>query len=307
MILSIGEILVDIFQEGDKKTVFPGGAPFNVASNIEHYGGKVSFYGAVGDDEYGHFLSDFAQKKIPSSFIKIYKDHHTTEAIVTLDNGERSFKFNRDNGSDYLLDINDLSTFNLNEFNIIHLGSLMLSYQEGKDFFYQTSKLIHEKSHSLISFDINYREDIFKDEAEAQDTFLKALKEADIVKFTLEELELLSKQKDVLKGLKSLLNDKQVAVVTLGKDGSIFYHKDKFIKVSSYPLKPFDTTGAGDAFYSYFLYYLDKGLDLNNDEEIKTALRRANIAGALATQKKGAIDIVPSNDEIDNFLKKMNI
>ena len=303
MVLSIGEILVDIFMEGDKKTVFPGGAPFNVAANIAHFNGDVSFYGVVGNDEYGHFLLDFAKKKIPSALIEVKDDRDTTEAIVSLDNGERSFRFKRDNGSDYLLDINSLKQFDLSKVSIVHLGSLMLSYKEGRDFFDEAVKYIRDNTHCLISFDVNYRDDIFNSEKEAKEIFINAIKCADIIKFTEEELELLTKQKDVLNGLKSLLNDNQIAVVTLGKDGSIFYYKDKFIKVASYPLKPVDTTGAGDAFYSYFLYRLDLGIDLTDDSQIINVLKRANITGGLATQKKGAIDIAPSNEEIENFLK----
>ena len=54
MVLSIGEILVDIFADGENKRVFPGGAPFNLACNIKKFKGDVSFYGAVGKDEYGN-------------------------------------------------------------------------------------------------------------------------------------------------------------------------------------------------------------------------------------------------------------
>ena len=303
MILSIGEILVDIFIEGDKKTVFPGGAPFNLASNIASFKGNVSFYGAVGNDDYGRFLLDFAKKKIPSALIDVKKDRDTTQAIVSLDNGERSFKFKRDNGSDYLLDIHHLQQFDLNHLSIIHLGSLMLSFKEGRDFFYQVVKYIKEKTNCLISFDVNYRDDIFNNEEEAKEIFKKAIKCADIVKFTEEELELLSEQKDLLKGLKTLLNDKQIAVITLGKDGSIFYSQHKCLKVPSYPLKPVDTTGAGDGFYSYFLYRFDQGFDIKDDSQIIDVLKRANVTGGLATQKKGAIDIVPTLEEIEQFLK----
>ena len=305
MVLSIGEILVDIFTEGEKKTVFPGGAPFNLAANIAHFGGDISFYGSVGNDEYGHFLLDFAKKKVPSSFIDVKEDRETTQAIVSLDNGERSFRFVRDNGSDYLLDIKNLHKFDLSKMSIVHIGSLMLSYPEGREFFYQACQYVHDHSKSLISFDVNYRDDIFKDEAEAKKIFLDALKYADIIKFTEEELELLSNEKDILKGLTALLNPQQVAVVTLGKEGSIFYSKDKFIKVPSYPLKPVDTTGAGDAFYSYFLYSVDNGLNMNDDQQIINTLKRANVAGGLATQKKGAIDIVPDNRQIDEFLESL--
>lgn len=304
MVLSIGEILVDIFIEGDNKLVFPGGAPFNVASNIAHYDGDVSFYGAVSPDEYGSFLLDFAKKKLPLSYIDVLDNRETTQAIVTLINGERSFKFKRDNGSDYLLNVRHLDKFDLSKISIVHIGSLMLSYLEGRNFFYQACEYIHQHSNCLISFDVNYRDDIFNSEDEAKEIFLTAIKSADIVKFTEEELELLTGHKNVLDCLKSLLNDKQVAVVTLGKDGSIFYSKNKYIKVPSYPLIPVDTTGAGDAFYSYFLYSLDQGLDINDDKQIINALRRANVAGGLATQKKGAIDVVPTNKEIDIFLKE---
>ena len=304
MVLSIGEILVDIFVEGDNKTVFPGGAPFNLANNIAHFDGDVAFYGAVGNDQYGHFLLDFAKEKLSTSLIEVKENRETTQAIVSLDNGERSFKFVRDNGSDYLLDIDNLSKFDLNKTSIIHIGSLMLSYQEGRGFFNKALQYIRNNYKCLISFDVNYRDDIFADEEEAKEIFLTAIKKADIIKFTEEELELLSGQKDVLKGLKTLLNPQQVAVVTLGKDGSIFYSKDKFIKVPSYPLKPVDTTGAGDAFYSYFLYGVDQGLDMKDDQQIINLLTRANVAGGLATQKKGAIGIVPNNQEIDNFIKE---
>ena len=302
MVLSIGEILVDIFIDGDKKDVFPGGAPFNLAANISHFDGNTSFYGAVGNDEYGHFLLNFAKKKLPTALIEVKDDRDTTQAIVALDNGERSFKFVRDRGADYLLDIKQLGKYDLSMISIVHIGSLMLSYPEGREFFYQACQYIKNKSQCLISFDVNYRDDIFENEETAKKIFIDAIKYADIVKFTEEELELLSNQKDVLEGLKTLLNPRQVAVVTLGKDGSIFYSKDKYIKVSTYPLTPVDTTGAGDAFYSYFLYSLDKGLDMSDDKAIINVLKRANVAGGLATQKKGAIDIVPSNKEIDEFL-----
>ena len=115
MVLSIGEILVDIFKEKEKETVFPGGAPFNVACNIAHFNGDVAFYGAVGPDEYGKFLSKFASSKLNNSFIDVIQNRDTTQAVVTLDNGERSFKFKRDNGSDYLLNIKHLDEFDLSK------------------------------------------------------------------------------------------------------------------------------------------------------------------------------------------------
>ncbi len=300
MILSIGEILVDIFVDGDKRSVYPGGAPFNLACNIKKFNGDVSFYGAVGKDQYGEFLSEAISTRLSEYKLDVLHEYQTTQALVTIDNGERSFKFVRSNGADYHLNLKALDDFDCRKINIIHVGSLMLSEKEGQEFYYSLVKELQKKN-VKISFDVNYRDDIFSSEEEAKNIFVSALKEADIIKFTEEELELLSGEKDIRLGLKALLNDSQIAVVTLGSKGSIFYSKDKLIQVPSFPLKPVDTTGAGDAFYSYFLYSLDKGLDLSNDEEIRKALTYANIVGGLTTQKVGAIDSAPTIEEVERF------
>ena len=55
-------------------------------------------------------------------------------------------------------------------------------------------------------------------------------------------------------------------------------------------------------FIDKYKLYTDKGLDINNDDEIISCLTKANVVGGLATQKKGAIDVVPTLEEIHNFL-----
>ena len=306
MLISIGEILVDIFVDNDKRQVFPGGAPFNVACNIAHFNNKeAAFFGSIGKDEYGEKLLSYSKEKLSHLYLNALEKYHTTEAIVTLKEGERSFRFNRENGADYHLDLEALKQVDLTGINIVHIGSLMLSYPNGRKFFNDAINYFNNFNRIKISFDVNYRDDIFSSEQEAKKIFLDAIKKADIIKFTSEELELLTNEKDIKKSLNKLLNKSQIAVVTLGPEGSVFYSNDKFIKVSSYPMKPVDTTGAGDAFYSYFLYELDKGLDLENEESIKKALKKANIVGGLATQKRGAIDVVPSIEELETFLDKL--
>lgn len=302
MILSLGEILVDMFVDGESKKAFPGGAPFNVACNIALFNNKdAAFYGTVGNDSYGQFLIDFAKEKINHLCVDKLDSYQTTQAIVTLDNGERSFKFIR--GADFHLDINKIKDIDLSDINIVHLGSLMLSHIEGRDFIDEVISYIHSSSKCLISFDVNYRDDIFSSPEEAKNVFLHVIRQVDVIKFTEEELILLSGQDDIKTGLEMLLNPSQIAVVTLGKDGSIFFSKDKFIKVDTYPLKPVDTTGAGDAFYSYFLYRLDNGLDISDDNSIKHTLLRANVVGGLTTQKNGAIGSAPKLEEIEIFIK----
>ena len=308
MLYSIGEILVDIFEDDSHKDILPGGAPFNVACNALLYTDKVSFYGSVGNDENGKMLIDVVNSKgFTSPIVKVLSDRYTSRAIVTLKDGERSFRFERDFGADYIMDISDLNFSKIKDNDIIHIGSLMLSYDSGRDFFYSLVRKIRETSKAKISFDINYRDDIFNSPNEAKKVFLSALKEADILKFSLEEINLFSKKEDFVEALNELLNPNQIAVVTLGSKGSIFYQNGRAVHVDTIPVKPVDTTGAGDAFYSYFLASLINHPEfINNEEDIKYYLRRANVVGGLATLKKGAIGSAPSEEEIENFLNKQN-
>ena len=77
------------------------------------------------------------------------------------------------------------------------------------------------------------------------------------------------------------------------------------MEIPTYPVKPVDTTGAGDAFYSYFLASLVNHPDfINDDKEIRYYLSRANAVGALATLNKGAINNDLSDELVDSFIKQ---
>lgn len=97
--------------------------------------------------------------------------------------------------------------------------------------------------------------------------------------------------------------------VTLGKDGSIAYYKNK--KIYSKPFinkKIIDTTGAGDTFCGCVLYYILKNfLEDLSEEKIKEMLSFANAAASIVTTRKGALCSMPTEKEIIELLKKINI
>ncbi len=307
MLICIGEILVDVFIDEKGETALPGGAPFNVASNATNYTKDVYFVGAVGNDDNGKILIDTAnQKGFKKVDIKVLNEYKTTRAIVTLVDGERYFKFDRDDGADYHLKLDDIDFSLIKSGDIVHIGSLMLSYKEGIDFYNSLVKKLRTINGVKISFDINYRDDIFSSPKEAKKIFINALRQADILKFSIDELFLLSDSTNLETALKTLVNEKQIVVITLGKDGSLLYYKGQLYKASSVAIKPVDTTGAGDAFYSYFLSSLVNHPDfINSVELIQKYLFRSNIVGGIATTKKGAIGVAPKEEEIDELISKL--
>lgn len=305
MIHVVGEILIDEFVLDGQNEKLPGGAPFNVASNIKSFGGDVSFYGSVGKDENGLFLVKVANsKKFNKLILKKLENRETTIAKVTLSNGERNFKFIRDNGTDFIYSLSKVKKLNIEPGDIVHLGSLLLDHSRGRSFFKKAVEYIKGVG-AEISFDINYRSDIFRSENQAKRIFKSAIKYADYIKISSDELSILSNKKRFENQVKDLVKENQKAFISLGSSGSCFYFNNKFIYQDTIRITPVDTTGAGDAFYSYVLFELSRNKCLIEDESaIKNVLLKANVVGALATQKKGAIGVVPSIEEIEKIFKE---
>lgn len=295
MVLCVGEILVDMIAVIDNGNVSyqrkAGGAPFNVACAINKFGGKSSFVGSVGSDTIGNFLKDFIEnQKLNDYYLEQLTDRNTTLAFVDLDSeGERSFCFYRKNTADYVLPV--IPKEMMDEATIIHIGSLMLSEEVGIKYAKELIALAKQYN-KLISFDVNYRTDIFPNTDYAIKVYKEIIELADIVKFSEEEIQIFTPK------YVNSLNDKLVCI-SLGKDGSMYRYNDIKGMVSSIKVSPVDTTGAGDAFYAGILSIVSEvGKENWNEKLFKDAFLFGNICGALNTLGKGAIDNLPSKLEV---------
>ena len=293
MILSIGEILADMVGETKDGTLtfkaFVGGAPFNVAVNAKQAGAKVGFVGRVGKDVIGRFCKAEAEK-FGLDYLNLQEDkeRNTTIAFVTLTDGERDFAFNRHDTTDFNIDFDEIEFSAYKDLNIIHLGSLMLSEKAGEIF----AERIAKKAMKLgikLSFDLNFRTDIFGNFEKAKSAYKPFVNDADILKFSDDELRLYTGIDDIESAVKSVARENQLITVTLGSRGSMYYYNGITGVVPTEKIKPVDTTGAGDAFFGTFLANIeDKDY---TEENIRSAMEKANKAGAEATQFLGAIKL----------------
>ena len=85
-----------------------------------------------------------------------------------------------------------------------------------------------------------------------------------------------------------------VFAITLGKDGTLLGLAGKTLTISSIPIKPTDTTGAGDAFVGAVLFQLDQ-LQVENlndlyPEKWTNIIQNANKAGARTCEYMGAME-----------------
>ena len=299
MLLCIGEILADMIGE-EKNGIIKyerkaGGAPFNVACGLKKFGRDVRFVGSVGDDLIGTFLIKYAKDfGIDTSYIRQSSERNTTLAFVELNEvGERSFCFYRKNTADY--DMPSVDDDLIKSVDIVCIGSLMLADASCVEYALDIATRAHSFG-KTVAFDVNYRTDIFRDKESAVNTYKKILAVADIVKFSEDEVETFTE--DYVNGL----TDKLV-LITLGKDGSEWRYKGKSHRIPTITVKPVDTTGAGDAFFAGTLSVLDKNVGNPLTEQLlDDSLVFGNVAGALNTMGRGAIDNLPSLFDINKYI-----
>lgn len=87
-------------------------------------------------------------------------------------------------------------------------------------------------------------------------------------------------------------------IVTLGKDGLMYYNGERIIKMPALDVNVIDTTGAGDTLNGNLAASLSKGIDLQH------ALRRAMYASSMKIQVKSAQSGMPYKDDLDKFIAK---
>lgn len=310
----IGELLIDMFstdvdvslKDAENFKRKAGGAPANVAATVANLGGKASMIGKVGNDAFGKFLIEtLKQYKVDTSMVKKDEKLPTTIAFVSRDaDGERDFQFNR--GADQNLEQQDLSLNKIWKSSIFHFGSATALLEGALQRTYLDLMQDAKTKNKFISFDPNYREDLWK---ENKQSFKKGSKEAiskaDFVKVSVEELLIISEEEDLHKGIAKFhdLGAKMV-VVTMGKDGSIVSDGQRKEVVPSKYIKAVDTTGAGDAFVGAALYQFSKKIDEGKDimeedfDYLREVIRFANGAGAAVCTKVGSLTALPSIEEI---------
>jgi len=272
-----------------------GGAPFNVACALKKFGAKVKFVGSVGDDLIGSFLINYAMAfGMDTTYIYQNKERNTTLAFVELNaEGERSFCFYRKGTADYFMP--DVSDELLHASDIVCIGSLMLAEERCVEYALDIIKRAHGLG-KKVAFDVNYRTDIYRDTESAIKTYKRILSAADIVKFSEDEVEIFTAD------YVNSLTDKLV-LITLGQNGSEWRYNGKFGRMPSIPVKPVDTTGAGDAFFAGALSVLDNNAGNQlSPGVLDRAIKFGNIAGALNTTGRGAIDNLPDLETINKYL-----
>ena len=93
----------------------------------------------------------------------------------------------------------------------------------------------------------------------------------------------------------------QVLCVTLGEHGAMVLDGDRLYQEPAFSVHAVDTTGAGDVFRGGFIYALLHGQPMDQ------ALRTANAAAAVSCTRLGALNGVPTLDEVNALIASRKV
>jgi fructokinase len=220
------------------------------------------------------------------------EQHFTTFAFVSLmEDGERDFVFNR--GADGQLSVQEVEAVDLSATGIVHFGSAtgFLPGPLQAAYYGLLQKALRQDI--LISFDPNYRQLLYRDQLRSFiDHSWNFLDCCHFFKVSDEEAMLITGSA-TLKDAAAVLREKTKAVfaITLGKEGTLIRVGDRMEIVPSIPVRPVDTTGAGDAFVGAVLYQLGEGQPASDDlAGWRRIVANANRAGARTCEYVGAME-----------------
>ncbi len=315
-VLCFGEALIDMRGEQGEGGVHyvpqPGGAPANVAVGVARLGGRAGFAGQVGNDVFGQtIVRALSGYGVDTSLLAVSDSALTALAMVSLDErGERSFSFYRTATADLLYRAEQLPESALSAARIFHLCSNTLTEPAIRD----TSLSLVERARRagcLVSFDVNFRPGLWPALQDAPKIIWELARQADIVKFSREELEQLYGDEASAMAVALAQRGVPLLVVSDGAATLRAFAGGDAVRVEPPQVRALDTTAAGDSFVAGLLYRLCRervsgaGFRqwLAREDGLVDALTFASRCGAITATRFGAFDALPEPKDLRDFSK----
>ena len=290
-ILCVGEVLIDFIGHQSDVLInntrdyhrYIGGSPTNVAMNSARLGLKTVMVATVGDDGFGEYIFE-KLKDIDTDNIKKIKDKPTSVIFVSRSKGTPNFIPFRE--ADSFITEDQISRSIIQKTKIFHTTCFALSKEPAQSTILKKA----EEAYNLgcrLSIDVNYAQKLWNSKEEAINVIKTYCSFNPLIKISEDDmLRLFEKElphQEIFEFFHNLGVD--TVCLTLGERGVKLSQSGKNIieKPAIKIEKLMDTTGAGDAFWSGFLFAYIK------EKPIEDCLQIALKLAALKLQNIGRL------------------
>ena len=231
----------------------PGGSAANTITCTSIFGMPSGFLGKIGNDDLGNlFKSTMEQFGVKTTMLYSTKSSGRCMVFITGANAERTF-------ADYMgatleLGPDDLTLEQFQGYDYFHIEGYLVQNQ---DLIMRAAQLAKQAG-CTISIDMASYNVV-----ESNNAFFHNLIDhyVDIVFANETEARAFSKL-EPREALDDLANRCDIAVVKVGKDGSMVKSGSEYHLIDPWPATPVDATGAGDTYAAGFLYAHSLGMPL---------------------------------------------
>ena len=292
-ILCVGEVLVDFIGHQSGVQInntrdyhrYLGGSPANVAINSARLGLASVMVATVGNDGFGEYI--FERLKdigVKTGNIKKLESKPTSIIFVSRSQGTPDFIPFRE--ADNVITENQITKEILLDTKIFHTTCFALSKEPAQTTILKKAAEAHHLGCKL-SIDLNYAKKLWQSQEEALKVIKTYCSFNPLIKISEDDMfRLFEKQlqhQEIFEFFHNLGVD--TVCLTLGENGVKLSQKNKkLIELPAIKIeKVMDTTGAGDAFWSGFLFAYIK------EKEIEECLQIALKLAALKLQNVGRL------------------
>jgi len=309
VIVVAGEALVDLAPREGLLLPLPGGSPYNVAVGLGRLERTTSYLGGLSTDAFGQRMADRLAEESVDLSLSPRLDAPTTLAVVHLDEeGRASYGFYLEGTAAALVDADHLPTLPQGASLHVSLGAIGFAHEPtGRAL---AGLLERGTGGRLTSMDPNVRPLVFEQAggvaayARIMDRVVAA---TDLIKVSDEDLEQLHPAAGGWHAVASrwAASGPALVVVTRGPDGAVALTPDgREVSVPGEHVEVVDTVGAGDAFTSGLLAWLDRqgvtdraALAALDDDTLRAGLAYARRVAAITCTRAGSDP--PRADEVE--------
>ncbi len=281
-ILCVGEVLIDFIGHQNNVLInhtrdyhrYLGGSPANVAMNCKRLGLKPVMVASVGNDGFGEYIYNRVDKiGIEPKNIKKLEKYSTSVIFVSKSNGTPDFIPYRN--ADFQITEDQITLEMLSQSKIFHTTCFALSKKPAQTTI--LNKAIEaSKLGCKLSIDINYAKELWDCKEEAITIIKKYCALNPLIKISEDDMLRLFEEKLPHQEIFDFFHSIGVDTVclTLGSKGVKLSQKNKpIIQLPAVKIENvMDTTGAGDAFWSGFLFAYIKEKNINDCLQIALKL-----------------------------------
>ena len=292
--LETGDRIWDKLKEVGVKYV-PGGSAANTITCTSIFGMPSGFIGKIGNDELGHlYRSSLEQSGVKTTLLTGTKGSGRAMCFITGANAERTF-------ADYMgaaleLVPEDLKPEFFEGYDYFHIEGYLVQNQD----LIRKAVQMAKEAGCIISIDMASYNVVESNEAFFHNLVEKYI---DIVFANESEARAYTK-KEPREALDELAEQCRIAIVKVGKDGSMVKAGDEYHFIDPWPAATIDATGAGDTYAAGFLYAHSLGMPLKVCGEVGSIIA-AKVVEVIGTK----IDIPrwkAAKEEIRRLIASVN-